>query len=117
MYLNNAKNNKLIFILITLLIVVSIFSFTIGRFPISVSQLIKAFYLKATGNDGSLNSTIQAVLFDVRLPRILAAILVGSALSVSGATFQGLFKNPMVSSDILGASAGAGFGAAIAILF
>jgi len=110
-------HNLIIFILITLLIVTFIISFTIGRYPISLKQLITAFYLRITGNAASLNDINQAVLFDVRLPRIIAAILVGSALSVSGATFQGLFKNPMVSSDILGASAGAGFGAAVAILF
>ncbi|MBU3181113.1 FecCD family ABC transporter permease [Clostridium psychrophilum] len=107
--------NAIIFILIVLLIVAFIISFTLGRYPISFNQLINAFYLKITQN-GASNNTVQAVLFDVRLPRIIAAILVGSVLSVSGAAFQGLFKNPMVSSDILGASAGAGFGAAIAIL-
>nr|WP_304519477.1 iron ABC transporter permease [Clostridium estertheticum] len=109
------NQNFMIFILITLLITSFIISFTLGRYPISFSQLINAIYLKVTQN-GASNNTIQAVLFDVRLPRIIAAIFIGSALSVSGATFQGLFKNPMVSSDILGASAGAGFGAAIAIL-
>lgn len=59
---------------------------------------------------------METVLFQVRIPRILAGIMVGAALAVSGAAYQGLFKNPMVSPDILGASAGAGFGAAIAIL-
>jgi iron complex transport system permease protein len=52
----------------------------------------------------------------VRLPRVLAAVLIGGALSVSGAAFQGLFRNPMASPDILGAYAGAGFGASIGIL-
>ncbi|MBU3092326.1 iron ABC transporter permease [Clostridium sp. CF011] len=108
--------NLIVFILIVSLIATFIVSFTIGRFPISLNQLIKTFYLRITGNEALLKDTTQSVLFDVRLPRIIAAILVGSALSVSGATFQGLFKNPMVSADILGASAGAGFGAAVAIL-
>jgi iron complex transport system permease protein len=56
------------------------------------------------------------VLLQVRLPRILAGILIGAGLSTSGAAYQGLFRNPMVSPDILGASAGAGFGAAAGIL-
>ncbi len=56
------------------------------------------------------------VLLEVRLPRILTGILIGAGLSASGAAYQGIFKNPMVSPDILGASAGAGFGAAAAIL-
>lgn len=103
-------------ILIALLIAVFLISFTIGRYPIALDQLIKAFYLKITGSTTSLKDTTQAVLFAVRLPRIISAVLVGAALSVSGATFQGLFRNPMVSADILGASAGAGFGAAVAIL-
>nr|WP_314668256.1 iron ABC transporter permease [uncultured Oribacterium sp.] len=64
-----------------------------------------------------ISSTIDTVIWRVRMPRILAAILVGSALSVSGATYQGLFRNPMVSPDILGASAGASVGACIMMLF
>ena len=56
------------------------------------------------------------VVFAVRLPRVAAAALVGAALAVSGAAYQGMFRNPMVSPDILGASTGAGFGAAVAIL-
>jgi iron complex transport system permease protein len=54
---------------------------------------------------------------DVRLPRLLAGLLIGAGLSISGASFQGLFRNPLVSPHILGVSAGAGFGAALAILF
>lgn len=56
------------------------------------------------------------VFLRIRLPRIFAALLVGCALSVAGAVYQGMFRNPMVSPDILGASTGAGFGAAVAIL-
>ena len=58
----------------------------------------------------------DTVVWLVRMPRILAAILVGGALSVSGATYQGLFRNPMVSPDILGASAGASVGACLMML-
>ena len=54
--------------------------------------------------------------FVVRLPRLMAAVLVGSALAVSGAAYQGIFKNPMVSPSLLGVSSGAGFGAALAII-
>ena len=57
------------------------------------------------------------VLFNIRFPRIIGSAFVGAALSVAGASFQGLFKNPLVSPDILGVSSGAGFGAALAILF
>lgn len=56
------------------------------------------------------------VFLMIRLPRILAALLVGASLSLAGVVYQGMFRNPMVSPDILGASTGAGFGAALAIL-
>jgi len=56
------------------------------------------------------------VIFEIRLPRIMAAMLVGAGLAISGASFQGLFRNPLISPQILGVTSGAGFGAAIAIL-
>lgn len=58
----------------------------------------------------------ETLFFNVRLPRVLLALLVGAALSSAGAAFQGIFQNPLVSSDILGASQGAALGAAVAIL-
>lgn len=64
----------------------------------------------------TLSPSLNAIIFEIRLPRIMAAMLIGAALSVAGAAFQGLFKNPLVSPDKLGVSAGAGFGAALAIL-
>ena len=59
---------------------------------------------------------IDTVLFQIRLPRVLAALLVGAALAAAGASYQTLFRNPLVSPDILGVSAGAGFGAVLGIL-
>lgn len=58
---------------------------------------------------------MATILFQVRLPRVVMACLIGSALSCAGAAFQGVFRNPMVSPDVLGASQGAGFGAALSI--
>ena len=63
------------------------------------------------------DDAMYSVVWNIRLPRILAALLVGAALSTAGAAYQGMFQNPLVSPDILGASAGAGFGAALAIYF
>ncbi|MDR2139619.1 MAG: iron ABC transporter permease [Tannerella sp.] len=99
-------------VLLLLLTVICLYSFTVGRYAISVTDLLH--YL-CTGEcaDGNL----PIVLFQVRMPRILGAMLAGGALSVSGAAYQGLFRNPMVSPDMLGVSSGAGFGAALAILF
>lgn len=112
-------HNLVIILLITLLVVVSLISFTLGRYFISLKQLLDIFYFKLQGLNytGPNFNMVDTILFQVRLPRIIAAILVGAALSMSGASFQGLFQNPMVSADILGASAGAGFGAALALLF
>jgi iron complex transport system permease protein len=59
---------------------------------------------------------METVIFQVRLPRVVAGALVGASLALSGASFQGLFRNPLVSAQILGVTSGAGFGAAIAIL-
>jgi iron complex transport system permease protein len=60
--------------------------------------------------------TVAALIYDIRLPRICAALAIGSGLSVAGAAYQGLFRNSLVSPDILGASSGAAFGAALGIM-
>jgi iron complex transport system permease protein len=65
----------------------------------------------------SLSAVDQAVLFQIRMPRIVAAALVGGLLSVAGAGYQGVFRNPLVDSGMLGASSGAGLGATIAIVY
>lgn len=100
--------------LIILLTIVFLFSLTIGRYGIPIKSLLQIFFERLVGQGGQ--GTVETVLFNVRVPRILCGMMVGAALAGSGATYQGIFKNPMVSPDILGASAGAGFGAALAIL-
>jgi iron complex transport system permease protein len=99
-----------------LLIAAFLFSFTIGRYSIPLPQLLQIIWGKTFGLAKSWPVTVETVLFNVRMPRILCAVMVGAALAGSGASYQGIFKNPMVSPDILGASAGAGFGASLAIL-
>jgi len=94
------------------LIITALVSLTIGRYSISVEAMVE--YI-TTGR--AVDENLPLLLLNVRLPRILGAVLAGGALSVSGAAYQGLFRNPMVSPDILGVSSGAGFGAALAILF
>lgn len=103
-------------ILAVLPIIAFFISFTLGRYGISLTEILNIFFSKILGREVTWTATTETVIFNVRLPRILAAMLVGGALSISGASYQGLFKNPMVSPDILGASAGAGFGAAVGIL-
>jgi iron complex transport system permease protein len=70
---------------------------------------------KFFGGTHGLSATVETVVFSVRGPRIFAALLVGAALAASGAAYQSLFRNPLVSPDILGVSAGAAFGAVIGI--
>ena len=98
------------------LLIVSLF---VGRYqtpvPAVIDESVKAFSSLFFGTPVSV-STQHTVLFNVRLPRILAALLVGAALSTAGASFQGVFRNPLVSPYILGVGAGAGFGACLAIL-
>ncbi len=89
-----------------------------GRYSISFNDLVTLFGLRLAG--GEIPAELRqadAVLFTIRLPRVALAILVGAALSASGAVYQGLFRNPMVSPDILGVSSGAGVGASLAIIW
>lgn len=100
-------------ILILLPLAAFLLSFTIGRYGISIPQLFLTLFGHYFGS--AIDPNMETVIFNIRLPRIFAAMLVGAALSTAGAAYQGMFKNPLVSPDILGASAGAGFGACLAI--
>ena len=111
----NFSWKKLLLILSPLL--VFLLSFPVGRYGIAPGQLITILLAKVFPIPQTWPDTLNTVVFQVRLPRILAAMMVGAALSAAGAAYQGMFKNPLVSPDILGASAGAGFGAAIGIYF
>ncbi|MFH0976262.1 MAG: iron ABC transporter permease [Spirochaetota bacterium] len=111
------KSGPVLVILFVLLIVIFLWSFTVGRYAVPLKQLLTIFFGKLYGLPAVFPDTMETVLFNIRIPRIIVALIIGSVLSASGAAFQGLFRNPMVSPDILGASAGAGFGAALAILY
>ncbi|MDN3519526.1 iron ABC transporter permease [Aquisalimonas lutea] len=90
-------------------------AFNLGRYPVAPGQALAILYAAATGTEHGLPATLETVVMDVRLPRIGAALVVGAALAAAGATYQGIFRNPLVSPDILGVSSGAAFGAALAI--
>jgi iron complex transport system permease protein len=107
---HHLQSGKTLAALALLLVVVALGSSAIGSYPISLHD----WWSLLTAPSAS--STAQIVLLQIRLPRLLACILVGSGLALAGASYQGLFNNPMVSPDILGASAGAGLGAAAGIL-
>ncbi len=93
-----------------------LFSFTIGPYPIPASTVVSVFLHKLDLVEKTWSDAIDLVVLDVRGPRIAAALLVGGALACAGATYQNLFRNPLVSPGVLGVSAGAGFGAAFGII-
>lgn len=128
----NEKNKyrKIIILFIFVLFIVVFLSFGLGHYYVPISQVFKIVFQATLNGIGNIfgnsdmlkiNQTwtdkMYLVIINIRLPRIIMSILVGSALSVAGATFQGVFSNPMAAPDILGATSGAGFGAALAILF
>ena len=104
-------------IAIAVLIAGLVVAFTVGRYPVSLADLGAVLVAKATGGAAHVPAAVTSVVLDVRGPRVLAAVMVGAALAVAGTAFQGLFRNPLVSPDILGASSGAALGAVIGIFF
>ena len=103
-------------ILVVIFTVVFFGSFMLGRYPVSPPELMKIILSGIIDIPQSWLDAAENVIFQIRLPRVLAAAIIGAALSIAGVSYQGMFQNPMVSPDILGASSGAGFGAALAIL-
>jgi len=99
-----------------LVLLLAIWSFSVGRFPVSAAEVWRALWAALTGSESGLAANAQAVVTNVRAPRVAAALSVGAALAAAGASYQNLFKNPLVSPDILGVAAGCALGAGLAIL-
>ena len=113
--MENEKEYGLIYIVLAVSLSALMFaSLFMGRYSVSPGTVVSVLWDKITGIE--LNSTEATVVWNIRLPRVLLCVMVGAGLSVAGASFQGIFQNPLVSPDILGVSAGAGFGAALGIL-
>lgn len=104
-------------IAIAVLIAGLLLAFTVGRYPVSLGDLVSVLLAKIAGHRPDVSLAVESVILQVRGPRVLAAALVGAALAVAGTAFQGLFRNPLVSPDILGASSGAALGAVVGIFF
>lgn len=104
-------------VLIALAVVVAFFfSFMMGKYamtPVEVCQTFWAHFF----DPANVDPKMDRVLFRIRLPRVGVVMLVGAALAVAGASYQGMFKNPLTSPDLLGASAGASLGACLALLW
>jgi iron complex transport system permease protein len=106
-----------LFIALAVLIAALVLALTLGRYPAGLGDLFDLIAAKISGRPSGVPAAAVDALLHVRGPRVLAAVLVGAALAVAGTAFQGLFRNPLVSPDLLGASSGAALGAVLGIYF
>ncbi|MDO4564778.1 MAG: iron ABC transporter permease [Clostridia bacterium] len=90
-------------------------SFCLGHYKLTVGEVVEVFFGNIFGSEQTWTANMQSVVWNIRLPRIALALMVGSCLAAAGASYQVVFQNPMASPDILGATSGAAFGAALAI--
>lgn len=101
------------------LVAVGLLSATSGAAGLPVGGVLSALFdwLPLIGGESSLSATQQSILFEIRLPRLVLGMLVGASLGMAGASYQGVFRNPLADPYLLGVSAGAGFGAVLALGF
>ena len=92
------------------------FSFMMGKYAMTPVEVCQTFWAHLF-DPANVDPKMDRVLFRIRLPRVGVVMLVGAALAVAGASYQGMFKNPLTSPDLLGASAGASLGACLALLW
>jgi iron complex transport system permease protein len=112
---DGAQRSAVILILLTVILLAAVLlASMLGPYPLTPADVVSAIMARLVGQ--AAPAPIDTVLFQIRLPRVMAALLVGGALAAAGASYQTLFRNPLVSPDILGVSAGAGFGAVLGIL-
>ena len=117
--LHSAASRRARFVVLALALILAgaaAISLLLGRYPIDPAQAVAMLVSKIVPVDPIWTEQQATLFFNVRLPRILLALMVGCCLACAGAAYQGIFQNPLVSPDILGASQGAAFGAAVAIL-
>lgn len=101
------------------LVVAVLVSLVLGKYPVGIDDVCGFFLWKAFNASVNLSidrQLLENILLNIRLPRIMAAVFVGASLSISGAAFQAMFINPLVSPGILGVLAGASFGAALGMV-
>ena len=108
--------NQILLLLAAALLAAVVGSVTLGRYPIALKELGGILASRIWALEPFWTKTQEALLLQHRLPRIVLACMVGGTLACAGAAYQGVFQNPMAAPDILGASSGAAFGAALAIL-
>ncbi|MEQ5113413.1 FecCD family ABC transporter permease [Providencia vermicola] len=104
-------------LLILILFVSLVIALTSGKYSLTLDELYRLFASLFSSQVDVSDPRHETVFWQIRFPRTLAAIIIGGALSIAGAAYQGMFRNPLVSPDILGVSAGAGVGAVVGIFF
>lgn len=92
-------------------------SLSLGQYEIQTTQIVQFFLFKLGLTDVEDAQLLQNILVEIRFPRVIASILIGASLAISGVAFQSMFKNPLVSPGILGVLSGASFGAALGMIF
>ena len=107
----------LIIFLATAPIICIFISLFMGRYPIPPVETLRTLYMGISSGTDQPGNVNMDIVWQIRLPRAILGGMAGAALAVSGTALQGLFRNPLVSSGMLGVSAGAGFGAALGIVF
>jgi iron complex transport system permease protein len=103
-------------VLAAMLLILSVGSLGVGRYDIAFARVVQILLSAVFPPDVPVTPTEANVVFTVRLPRILLALLSGAGLALSGATLQGVFRNPLVGPQVMGVSSGAAFGGTLAIL-
>jgi iron complex transport system permease protein len=116
---SNRQKKVLLLFLGPAVIVTALISLSIGPYDLALKEVLQAIFQQQKSQmEGTERSRLaELIIWDIRLPRIIIAGLVGTALSISGNIFQGCFRNPLVEPYILGVSSGAAFGASMAIVF
>lgn len=107
---------QLLLLLALLLAAAALSALCLGRYRLGAGEILRVLLSRILPIEPDWKSGVEAVIFHVRLPRIFAGFLVGAGLSLAGVSLQAMFRNPLVSSQILGVASGAGFGAAVSIL-
>jgi len=115
--ISNAKYRMIFIGLVVLAVGVFFASLAIGRYNIPFFDSVLILLAQIFPIEPTWTQTMEAVIFNLRLPRTIAAVLIGGGLALSGAAYQSMFKNPLVSPDLLGVSSGACVGASLAILY
>ena len=108
------RYNAVMLAMLLLLCGAALSAFLVGYYPLTLGEVARAFATRF-GYQGEVSPAALTIFWRIRLPRILAALLIGASLASAGSVYQGMFRNPLVSPDILGVSSGASLGAAIAI--